>query len=37
MSGGQGSGRNSLEQFRHVALAEAVSTNSECLLRAREG
>lgn len=37
MTRGQGGGRISAEDFRHVALDEAVSTNSECLARAREG
>ncbi|APG90701.1 biotin--[acetyl-CoA-carboxylase] ligase [Sinorhizobium americanum] len=37
MTGGQGSGRISPDDFRHIALAETVSTNSECLARAREG
>lgn len=37
MTRGQGGGRISLEDFRHVALAETVSTNSECLTRARDG
>lgn len=33
----RGSGRISADDYRHVALAETVSTNSECLARAREG
>ncbi|WEX78617.1 biotin--[acetyl-CoA-carboxylase] ligase [Sinorhizobium numidicum] len=37
MTSGQGGGRISPDDFRHVALAETVSTNSECLARAREG
>lgn len=37
MTRGQGSGRISANDFRHVALDETVSTNSECLKRAREG
>jgi len=37
LSGGEGSGRISPDDFRHIALAETVSTNSECLARAREG
>jgi len=37
LTGGRSGGRSSPEDFRHVALAETVSTNSECLLRAREG
>ncbi|MCA1403140.1 biotin--[acetyl-CoA-carboxylase] ligase [Ensifer sp. IC3342] len=37
MTGGRGGGRISPDDFRHVALAETVSTNSECLEKAREG
>ncbi|WP_331374009.1 biotin--[acetyl-CoA-carboxylase] ligase [Sinorhizobium chiapasense] len=37
MTGRKGGGRISPDDFRHVALAETVSTNSECLAKAREG
>lgn len=37
MIGLEGGGRGSLDDFRHVALNEVGSTNSECLTRAREG
>ena len=37
MTGASGGGRISPDDFRHIALAETVSTNSECLARAREG
>jgi BirA family biotin operon repressor/biotin-[acetyl-CoA-carboxylase] ligase len=37
LTGGPAGGRISPDDFRHIALAETVSTNSECLSRARDG
>ena len=37
MTGRTGTGQLSLDDFRHEALVETVSTNSECFERARKG
>ncbi|PTM90170.1 biotin--[acetyl-CoA-carboxylase] ligase [Mycoplana dimorpha] len=37
MTGGAGTGRLTLDDFRHEALVETVSTNTECFERARKG